>query len=213
MADRTIEDRLREEYFDLLPDIRRVREQLEAEVRFHLLTISHSLRKHERLEVMSRIKECGSAVDALRRRQEGREFDSDRPEVYTLSALRDLAGVRILAFPGGRLTEIDQVLRLRFSSWHPDPVLDENRDVLAYKYYGYCAEASRKVQGEYQVVPMLTGLFWQVEHSAIYKPDPKLKDVAKLPEMQQRTKEVQSALQKFGEEFERLVLGEKDSSK
>jgi len=34
MIPRTVDDKLREEYFDLLPKIRRVKEQLEAEVRF-----------------------------------------------------------------------------------------------------------------------------------------------------------------------------------
>jgi hypothetical protein len=34
---RTIEDRLRKEYFELLPDICRVAEQLEAEVRYCVL--------------------------------------------------------------------------------------------------------------------------------------------------------------------------------
>ena len=204
MTDRTIEDRLREEYFDLLPDIRRVANQLEAEVKYHTLSISRTLDRHERLHVTSRIKECGSALDALRRRQEGATFDSDQPELYTLSALRDLAGIRILAFPRRRLAEIDQVLREQFPSWKSDPVRDENEHVLAHKYYGYCAEASKKVQGEYQIVSMLTGLFWEVEHSAIYKPTPSLKGIARSLEMQQRTKDVLSALRRFEEEFERF---------
>lgn len=211
MVDRTIEDRLREEYFDLLPDIRRVTDQLEAEIKYHTLSISRTLDRHERLHVTSRIKECGSALDALRRRQEGATFDSDQPGLYTLSALRDLAGVRILAFPRRRLAEIDQVLREQFLSWKFDPVRDEN-DVLAYKYYGYCAEASNKVQGEYQIVSMLTGLFWEVEHSAIYKPTPSLKGIARSLEMQQRTRDVLRALRSFEEEFERLAVRERVTS-
>jgi hypothetical protein len=208
MADRTIEDLLREEYFDLLPDIRRVVQELEAEIRYYTLSTSRSLKSPERLEVTSRIKECESALDALRRHQESRAFDTDRPELYTLSALPDLAGVRILAFPRGRLSEIDQALREHFPSWKSDPVRDEND--LMFSYYGYCAEASDKVQGEYQIVSMLTGLFWQVEHSAIYKPDPKLKGIAQSLEMRKRTAEVYGALQRFEQEFERLVLGERD---
>ena len=211
MVDRTIEDRLREEYFDLLPDIRRVTDELEAEIKYHTLSISRTLDRHKRLHVTSRIKECGSALDALRRRQEGATFDSDQPGLYTLSALRDLAGVRILAFPRRRLAEIDQVLREQFPSWKFDPVRDEN-DVLAYKYYGYCAEASNKVQGEYQIVSMLTGLFWEVEHSAIYKPTPSLKGIARSLEMQQRTRDVLRALRSFEEEFERLAVRERVTS-
>lgn len=147
MAIRTIEDRLREEYFELLPDIHRVAEQLETEIGYHTLPISRSLNRPERLDVTSRIKECDSALDALRRRQEGGTFDTDRPELYTLSTLPDLAGVRVLAFPRGRLSEIDQVLREQFPSWQPDPVRAENGDLLAYTYYGHCAEASNKSSG------------------------------------------------------------------
>jgi hypothetical protein len=64
MIDRTIEDRLREEYFDLLPDTRRVAEQLEAQIKYHTLPILRSLKRPERLDVRSRIKECDSALDA-----------------------------------------------------------------------------------------------------------------------------------------------------
>src|SRR5882724_8626738 len=44
-VERTIEDRLREEYFVLLPEIRRVTEQLEAETRYHVLPICRELEK------------------------------------------------------------------------------------------------------------------------------------------------------------------------
>ncbi len=56
MTDRTFEDRLREGYFDLLPEIRRVLEHMEAEIRYRLLTISRKLQKFERLDVSSRAK-------------------------------------------------------------------------------------------------------------------------------------------------------------
>ena len=39
MPDRTVEDLLREQYFDLLPEIRKVIERLESEVRFHPLSV------------------------------------------------------------------------------------------------------------------------------------------------------------------------------
>ena len=211
MADRTIEDRLREEYFELLPEIGRVRQQLESEIRYYTRLISSRLDKYQRLQVTSRVKECGSAVDALRRRQESRIFDPGRADSYTLSGLRDLAGVRILAFPQSLLIQIDQELRQHFLSWKSDPVRAEGGETLAYKYYGYCGEASSRVQGEYQVVPMLTGLFWEIEHDAIYKPDPELKGIAESLEMRERTGDVLKALQRFEDEFERL-LRERESS-
>ena len=62
-AERTIEDRLREEYFALLPEISRVAERLEAEIRYLMLPISGGLRRHERLAVKCRVKSCESALD------------------------------------------------------------------------------------------------------------------------------------------------------
>jgi ppGpp synthetase/RelA/SpoT-type nucleotidyltranferase len=206
MPERSVEDRLREEYFNLLPDIRRVAEQLETEVRYRVLPVSLKLDGHERLVVKSRIKECESAVEALRWRQEGATFDRDRPAQYTLTDLNDLAGVRVLGFPRGCLTQIDRELRGRFPSWTSDPVpADGGDEPLAFKYHGYCDDASRKVRGELQIVSMLTGLFWEVEHSAIYKPSPQLKVVARSLAMQERTQEVLKALRAFEEEFENLV--------
>lgn len=201
---RKIEDRLREEYFDLLPNIRRVLNELEAEVKHCLIPISLRLEKHERLIVTSRVKECDSAVDSLRRRQEGATFDTDRPERYALTSLNDLAGVRVLAFPRARLGEADQQLRTRFPSWRPDPVAGHDGEPLASKYYGYC-KASGKIRAELQIVPMLTVLFWEVEHSVIYKPTPRLRGVARSLDMQQRTMDVLNALRAFEEEFANLV--------
>ncbi len=209
MVERTIEDRLREEYFVLLPEIRRVVEQLETEIRYSLLPLLRELHSYERIAVSSRIKECESAVNALRRRQEGRFFAPEPAEPYTLTVLNDLAGVRVLIFPQSRESDVDEVLRKRFSSWTADPVpgIRDEAPPLALKYHGHC-DASISVRGEYQIVPMSTGLFWEIEHSAIYKPTPELKGVSRHLEMQQRTQEVIDALQKFEDMFERLVRQE-----
>jgi len=222
MDKRTIEDLLREEYFELLPDIRKVAEYLEAKIKYYMLPISSKLDKYERLVVTSRIKECESALDSLRRRQEGATFDRDQPMLYTLTNLNDLAGVRVLTFPRSRLTEVDQELRERFPCWQADPVLGfpESEQPLAFKYHGYC-EASTKVRGEFQIVSILTGLFWEVEHSALYKPTPRLRGIAGSRVMQQRTREVLDTLRAFEEEFENQVSrdpsmshsGEEPSSK
>jgi len=157
VPERTVEDRLREEYFDLLPEIRGATERLEAEVKYHLLPLFRGLDRFERVIVKSRIKECDSAVESLRRRQEGAVFDAERAETYSLSMLRDLAGVRVLAFPRARLPEIDTVLRGVFPSWTADPVLGDDGAKLAFKYWGHCATNDR-VGGEYQIVSMLVGL-------------------------------------------------------
>jgi ppGpp synthetase/RelA/SpoT-type nucleotidyltranferase len=201
-AERTIEDRMREEYFDLLPDIRKVGQQLEAEIRYHFLPISKGLNRYERVVVTSRVKDCESALQKLRGKQEGATFDHDRPERYSLASLNDLAGVRVLAFPSKRLTEIDSALRKIFR-WTPDPVIGDG-EMLAFKYFGYC-KASRKIKGEYQIVSMLTGLFWEVEHSAMYKPDAQLRFMAEHRELKQRRARVLEALKAFEEEFEDLL--------
>ena len=99
MPDRTVEDRLPEEYFDLLPEIRRVLEHIEAEVKYRLLSISRKLDKFERLDVSSRLKACESAIESLKRRQEGNKFYKNPVKPYTLTNLKDLAGVRVLVFP------------------------------------------------------------------------------------------------------------------
>ncbi|MDB5923505.1 MAG: hypothetical protein JWN13_2441, partial [Betaproteobacteria bacterium] len=54
-----------------------------------------------RIAVKWRIKECPSAIDSLRRRQEGATFDPDQPDKYDLTNLKDLAGIRISVFPKG----------------------------------------------------------------------------------------------------------------
>jgi hypothetical protein len=208
MPERTVEDRLREQYFSLFPDIRRVAWQLETEIRFHTLSTLHKLKRYEKLVIKPRIKECESAIQALRRRQEGGTFDQEKPESYSLLRLPDLAGVRVLVFPRSRLNEVDDALRTLFADWTSDPVLDDKGAVLAPKYNGHCRDASLTIQAEYQIVPMLIGLYWQVEHSAIYKPAPTvkaLKDKADSEPMEKLNTGVVRALLDFEAEYERIV--------
>jgi len=200
-----IEDMLRAEYFSLLPEIRKVVWQLETEIRYETLSILHSLNHYEQLIVKSRVKECESAIRALQRRQEGRVFNSDRPEEYSLLTLPDLAGVRVLIFPRSRVVEVDGRLKGRFAGWTPDPVRDEGGIALALKYIGYCSGVSGKVRGEYQVVPMLVGLFWEVEHSAMYKPDPSLRGIGTSTQMKMLKADVEDALKRFETGFESFV--------
>jgi ppGpp synthetase/RelA/SpoT-type nucleotidyltranferase len=212
---RTIEDRLREEYFRLLPDIRRLAEHLEAEVKYLLLPIRRKLDRYEQVAVTSRVKDCESALDSLRRKQEGAIFEPEQPTRYTLTSLSDLAGVRVLAFPSSRVAEVDEGIRKRFNAWESDPVtrLGEAELPLVFKYSGYCNEASDRVRGEIQIVPMLIGLFWEVEHSAVYKPSPRLKGVAAHPEMQRCASEVYRALRAFEHQFEALLSEQKLGSR
>jgi hypothetical protein len=220
MPERTVEDQLREEYFDLVSHLRLVAEELEAKIRFQLLPISRILAGHEQLVVKSRVKACDSALDSLRRRQEGMVFDPERKtpysgeRLYSLLELHDLVGVRVLAFPRSRLAEIDHKLRLYFAGWTHAPVPggpDDAENLVDFKYYGTGLEASPEIPCEYQVVSMLTGLFWEVEHAALYKPSRSLKGVEHPRAMGERTREVHSALRAFEEEFKRLLLAGTES--
>lgn len=83
----------------------------------------------------------------------------------------------------------------------------ENGETLAFKYHGLC-RANDRITGEYQIVSMLTGLFWEVEHSAIYKPTPRLGGITRSLTMQERTSDVHRALWAFEQEFERLIKDE-----
>jgi hypothetical protein len=207
MSERKIEDRLREEYFDYLPEICRVAWQLETEIRHLTLPIQHSLAHYEQLVVKSRVKECESAVRTLRGKEEGNTFDPDKSEQYSILNLRDLAGARVLVFPRGRLLEADQILREYepFKNWNPDRIKDASGAELASAYHGFFQEVSGKVFAEYQLVPMLIGLFWEVEHSAMYKPIGWAKGIENDPEMRNLRAGVESSLARFEEEFERFV--------
>jgi hypothetical protein len=105
------------------------------------------------------------------------------------------------------LAEVDRLLRKEFATWTSDPV-ESDGEVQAFKYYGHCSQASAKVKGEYQVVSMLTGLFWEVEHSAIYKPDARLGGISEHLGMLSRTRDVMKALKAFEEQFEALARQE-----
>jgi ppGpp synthetase/RelA/SpoT-type nucleotidyltranferase len=196
MTERSIVNRLREEYFDLLPEVRRIVNRLETEIRFHTRDIQQSLKPYEQLIVKSRIKECQSALDTAQRKGnkekgEGKVFDPERPGDYSVLSLPDLAGVRVLVFPDRRLTQVNEVLREKFEGWQSKPVRDSKGVTLAHKYYGRLLPDSEAL-AEYQIVPMLLGLYWEVEHSARYKSD--LKGSDKISDLNAK---VESALSDF----------------
>ena len=202
---RSIEDKLREEYFELFPIVSKLKDQLEAEVRFRLIPILNNLSPHERFEVSTRVKDCESAINALRRRQEGSLFDKTKPQLYSLTQLKDLAGARVLVFPRGLINTVNSCLMEYFGSWEPDhiPGYGESDEYQALKYHGFI-QNEKVIRCEIQIVPMLTGLFWKVEHEAIYKPKPEFKNIAESYEMKERTQNVLNALKEFEEMFEKL---------
>ncbi len=184
---------LRQQYVQLLPEIRQVAWELETEIRHQTLRISQSLQQHEQIVVKSRVKDCESAITTLRGLSPGRVFDPGRKDEYSLLDLPDLAGVRVLVFPNSRLAEVHSKLSVYFSEWTPKPIKNDQGILLAHKYYGYFAHLSTQVRGEYQVVPMLQGLFWDVEHSAMYK-SPALSASRKMRKLRSQ---VETALSEF----------------
>jgi len=212
MTTRSVEDWLREEYVSLFPSIRNTIERLETEVRYHLLPILNDLLPHERYTVESRIKECESAIDSLRRRQPFSIFDQDKQ--YTIKDLKDLVGIRILVFPRSLLKKVEKLLLDQFNTWKSDHVLgfEMKADPLALKYYGF-PNFEPKITCEIQIVSMLTSLFWKVEHKVIYKPEEEFKGIANSLEMQDKTQQVLSALRDFEDTFESLLNQDKFSNR
>ena len=117
MTAQSIEDRLREEYGIRLPAITFVCFELETRVRHCLLPIIRTLKAHEKIDISARVKECESAISSLRKRQQGAQFDRGRLAPYTLTGLKDLAGVRVGVFPRTRVQEVDWALKEEFGDW------------------------------------------------------------------------------------------------
>ena len=72
---------------------------------------------------------------------------------------------------------------------------------LALKYHGYCG-AHCQVRAEVQLMSMLVGMFWEVEHAALYKPGEHLRGIERSLEMQARYADVICALNSFETELE-----------
>ncbi|MEO8036913.1 MAG: hypothetical protein ABI837_20965, partial [Acidobacteriota bacterium] len=155
-----------------------------------------------RLLVSSRLKECDSAVDALRRRQPLGLFDQELSDQYSLTKLPDLAAVRIMAFPERRCADANAALADTLSLWTADPVpgVDDSGGSLALKYFGEWRPEAR-ITAEVQIVPLLIGLFWEVEHSAIYKPSPNLRGVVRSDAVLEKRNAVLAALRAFEDEL------------
>jgi hypothetical protein len=203
---RQVEDRLRAEYVSLLPSLQRTLTALETEINYLLLPAKLQLDRYARIEVRGRVKECESAVDSLRRRQEGGAFDSGQPEKYSLTALPDLVGLRVLTFPHSCFQRAEEIVVSRVSEWTPDPIPAENptEPPIALKFHGSW-NRNDVFSSEIQVVSLLIGLFWEVEHSAIYKPAPNLRGVAKSIAMKARISAVLVSLREFENEFTRQI--------
>jgi hypothetical protein len=120
--------------------------------------------------------------------------------------LPDLVGVRVLTFPRRHFESVRRLLSPITDSWTRDHLsgLNPTDSAVALKYDGF-RNPTDAVKVELQIVSLLVGLFWEVEHAALYKPSPRLRGVEKSPGMQSKTAAVLSALRDFEEEFDRQI--------
>lgn len=109
-------------------------------------------------------------------------------------------------FPHKLISKVDDTLRRYFSCWKQDHIHNEDKTIIAQKYHGFIDEKHNKFTCEYQIVPMLIGLFWEVEHFAYYKPNPDLKGIKDALQMESAYQEVLKSLNKFDEIFINIIL-------
>jgi len=208
------EEYLREEYFRLLPDIRKILEEMEAKINYALVSIKKKLKNHERIEIQSRVKDCESAINAFLRmkREEGRKNFLGLDEEYSLLELKDLAGIRVLVFPKRLMKKVDKQILNIFRDWNYDPITrDDPSEIIVDKYFGYI-DPKIKIYGEYQIVPMLVGLFWHVEHAVLYKPEPELKFITSKLSFRQKREAIYDAFDEFEKGFEDLIAEAKNKA-
>ena len=202
--DREIRNKLRDEYFRLLPDIKKILEEMEATISYALVSIKKKLKNHEHIELQSRVKDCENAINALR--PQGGKFLPDHAGEYSLFKLEDLAGVRVLVFPRRLMKEVDKQILMSLSGWTHKPIKrdDASEEILVNKYFGYI-DTKNEIYGEYQIAPMLIGLFWQVEHAVLYKPSSILKGIEDDFLIRAKREAIYAAFDEFEKRFEDIV--------
>jgi hypothetical protein len=113
-----------------------------------------------------------------------------------------------MAFPERRVSDARSALEATLSTWTADPVpaIDTLGTPLALKYFGKWSSDAR-ITAEVQIVSLLIGLFWEVEHAAIYKPNPDLRGVIASSSVIRKRDEVLNALHEFETAFEEAIRG------
>ena len=122
--------------------------------------------------------------------------------------LKDLVGFRVLVFPENLISEVNKKITDNFSSLKSDPILKNNdpEKVVAHKYHGKANEGDT-FQSEIQIVSMLIGLFWEVEHFTLYKQDLSFKGVIS-EDLKNKNDEILDALKEYSNIFEKGLKGD-----
>ena len=198
---RPVEDSLREEYFRLLPRMSKIAYSLETRIRYALIATVERLEPFERVDIRSRIKGFESAYNKLRVKHE--DFSEKTPEKYSLCELKDIVGVRILVFPRRLVSVVnDNLNNSDIGFFTEDPFESDEELTSAKKYYGK-PDIQTNIYAEYQIVPMLIGNFWEVEHDTFYKPTPALRAAGML--MHDSVINVYRSLNAFEDQLDKLL--------
>lgn len=193
-----IENDLRNEYIQLKPSLLKIHRLLEAQIGWYLKDLIYTLENYQRIEVKYRIKDCESAIASLKSKQ---QFGFDEERKYTLRNLKDLVGARILVFPSTLITEVNKEILSKFPSWNTDH--DSHGGTIVWKYDGHLE--NQIVRSEIQIVSMLTGLFWEVEHFTLYKPHSAYRGIKKDPKMMRLYEEALNKLSEYETAFENYL--------
>ncbi len=203
---RLVEDYLREEYIILSPLLNKIKINLEIDINKQILPIVNKLQSFERVSVVSRIKTMKSAIEKLQSKQEGKTFQQNYPEKYSLKQLKDLVGLRVLYFPETLKEELHCIIINKYKSWKYEPVMDfeKGKDIIIHKFYG-SIEIGPNIISEIQIMPMLYSRFLDLEHDIIYKPDPKYKGIQRSFELKEVKNKVLKQFQQFENVFCELL--------
>lgn len=108
-----------------------------------------------------------------------------------------------MVFPAGLITKVNKIITTKFRSWKSDHH-KLGKTILCKKYDGLPSK-KLKIRCEIQIISMLTGAFWDIEHFALYKPDPAYKGMKENLTMRRLRDEVLVKLAEFEKSFERLI--------
>ena len=170
-----IEKWIQEEYKNLRPALNKLRKKVKKEIRTCLSDFTQSLEPWQRIEIRSRIKECNSAIDSLRKRN-----------FHTLNDLVDLVGIRIVVFPASLAEKVEGVLIDYFKTLVPDHYFYAKNEIAFRKYNGLTDDTT-KIKCEIQIMPEILYSLVEVEHDFFYKvPDKNLSNENEFHEIVKR---------------------------